>query len=148
MNYYDIANLLKSGIISSLNNETIDYLKHIQQLCIPSKDDTNTDKIFKEYIKSGKLTALGNKYRYSIKPQVSDILFYRQCSNTELTILAKIMYLNTNKNLEFVKWQVDILIKNGYIDIYEEHIKFKKHKYPDDEQLQKLQYSKEFYENK
>lgn len=120
-----------------------------------------TDIIFKEYVTYGNLSVINDKYKYKkvldIKP--SDILFYRQCSNVGITILAKIMYLNTNKSMEFLKHQIDILIKNANIDIYEEHIKFLQQKRDiaiqngtydeeDDEKEFVPNNSREFYESR
>lgn len=130
LDYYSFAKILQNGIIDVVSDDTIEYLKSLKKLCRISNTDTMTDMIFKEYVTYGNLSAINDKYRYTKKLDIkpSDILFYRQCSNVEITILAKIMYLNTNKNMEFLKYQIEILMKNGYIDIYEEHIKFLQHK--------------------
>lgn len=141
LDYYSLAKILQHGIISFIDDNTIEYLKYLKNMCIVLNTDTITDTVFKEYVTYGNLQYVNDKYKYKkvldIKP--SDIIFYRQCSSVEITILAKTMYLNTNKNMEFLKHQIEFLIKNGYIDIYEEHVKYLQH-------LRDLEIQKEAYD--
>lgn len=119
--------MLKNGIIAS-HNITPDYIETISALEQNYKitdDDNEITRVFKALIINGNMKDTVNYL--DMKPdKVSDILFYKQTEDINLTLLAKAVYMvSGTKYKDFLKWQIDVILKEGNIDIKEQYIKWK-----------------------
>lgn len=126
-----IAKLLKGGLLYQLNynDAIIDVFMNIANKCKidnkPISKQEQTDHIFKCFCLFGNMSDC-LKYTYYDNKTISDTLFFKQCSDIQITLLAKsLYYVSGTKFQEFLKWQIEIILQYGYINIREEYKKWK-----------------------
>jgi hypothetical protein len=128
LNYYlKISKLIKGGIMFQYvyNEHFNDLLKDIYNIIKLSDNDSKTDIIFKKFVEVGNMT---DAIQYMCLPNkvISDTLYYKQSSNIKLTLLAKTLYSTSGTQFkDFLKWQVNVIIRDGKIDIKQEFIKWR-----------------------
>lgn len=65
--------------------------------------------------------------------KVSDILFFKQCGDMDLTLMAKYIYsISGTKFNDFLKLQVKVILEQGEIDIKKEYTDWKMDCYKDE----------------
>lgn len=139
IDYITIAKSLRGGLFMNFNPiETPILLINLYNKCQINDCDDIVDKIFKSLILAGNImdatkliNSLGfrtDKNRAFIPTDVSDFIFYKQSTDTEISIFAKSIYYHTCQNKEFLKWQIDKLIKDGSFDYDEEMKKYLEYK--------------------
>lgn len=122
------AIFLNTGIVGTLefNNEYIRNCVNVLNKCPVKTEDSEIMKVFKAFIFHGNPSdtnrALNNRYGAS---GVSDIIFFRQCEDIEITLVAKAIYAYSGtKYSPFLKIQVEKILKDGEICIRDEYAKW------------------------
>lgn len=122
-----LAKILRSGILNQINQNR-NILKQLQDYAnkyqVYDKDD-KINYIFKSFVINGNNRELMKDYKtfYANNKYISDVLFFRQSSDIELTLLAKAIYaVSGTPYKDFLLRQVEILSQNNIIDIKHEYI--------------------------
>lgn len=122
-----VASLLKSGVLFSNHSEDFpERMLSLIKKCTIQPTDDRTTQIFKYYLMSGSVGNFNKSRPIKVKKgELSDTLFYKQANDIEITLLAKILYSECGTPFnEFLKWQVNVILKQGFIDVENEFIKF------------------------
>ena len=122
-----IANILKSRILLYKDIDKILYdVMNLQCDYMPCQNENKNDVdfIFKLYLFYGKVADIVRITRKNYN-QITDILVCGKSKDIILTLLVKAMYSLTNsKYSDFLKIQVDLIIKNHDIDIRQTYIDY------------------------
>lgn len=120
-----VGKIIKSGALRCDINNLCNVLESYQNRFRPCEDDDETTKVFKNYVIFGNAEEVSRTT--GVKPdKVRDILFYKTCEDFELTLMAKYIYsVSGTKYNSFLKRQVDIMFREGSINVKQEYLKWK-----------------------
>lgn len=124
-----ISKFCSSGIIGT-DDYTPDFFNafiNILNKCIINDSDDRKTKIFKTFIICGGMSnTIKETHNEFCNNEISDTLFFKQVDDIEITLLAKMLYLNNGtKYKEFLERQINIILINHKINIKDEYIKWK-----------------------
>lgn len=109
-----ISKILYSGILQD-NNKSIgnifEFVKEIEFKCNESCD-SDTEKIFRNFVKCGNIAALKKYMHYKKESEISDILQYCQSEDFLINILAKQLRYNhcgSKSDKKCFEWQLEKL---------------------------------------
>ena len=125
-NTIQLAKLIKGGFLYHYlyNKDSIDQVLALANKYQIKDDDNETDKIFKSFVLFGNMSDT-IKYTGYPNKKISDIIFFKQSSNINLTLLAKTLYfISGTKFKDFLQWQIKVILQDNKINIEEEYIKY------------------------
>ena len=127
--YEFCANLLKDGILKYDLNDIIKHLNEILRKCCQNTDNT-IDSVFKSFILKSDIDCVygllcGNT-QIKDRNTIIDIITFKQSSDIDITILAKIMYRKYGKFYhDWLDWQIRRLLDCYSINLKEEYISYR-----------------------
>lgn len=125
-NQLELAKILRTGILNKINqdNSILEQLKEYSTKYQIKETDSSIEKVFKSFVINGNNHELVKKYDY-IGSTVSDILFFRQVDDINLTLLAKSIYaVSGSPYKDFLLWQINVILRDGAINIKNEYKKW------------------------
>lgn len=124
----EIAKILRTGILFDIQKDDIilNQLKEYAHKYQIKETDNTIEKIFKSFVIHGNNHELIKKYNYN-NNYISDVLFFRQVKDINLTLLAKSVYaVSGSPYKDFLIWQIKVILDIGEINIKNEYIKWLK----------------------
>lgn len=121
-----LAKILRTGILNRINQDSsiLQQLKEYSAKYHIKETDSDTEKVFKSFVINGNNHELIKKYGF-IGSSISDILFFRQVEDITLTLLAKSIYaVSGSPYKDFLIWQIEVILKDGKINIKDEYRKW------------------------
>lgn len=126
-----VARIIKAGALRCNLWKLMEVLSSYQEKCKIQKDDDLITKVFKYFIVYGRISDICSLVGMS-QDKISDILFFKQCGDIELTLMAKYIYsISGTKFNAFLKLQVKVILEQGKVDIKKEYTEWKMDCYKD-----------------
>lgn len=121
-----LGKIIRSGALRCDIEELCQVLEFVKQKCEVQENDDLTTKVFKLFIVYGKITDICGMVELK-QTEISDILFYKRCSDIKLTLWAKYIYsISGTKFCNFLKKQVEVILEKGDIDVKQEYLEWRK----------------------
>lgn len=120
-----VARVIKAGALRCNLWALGEVLSSYQEKCKVQEDDDIVTKVFKYFIVYGRIADICGLVGLT-QDKVSDILFFKQCGDMDLTLMAKYIYsISGTKFNDFLKLQVKVILEQGEIDIKKEYTDWK-----------------------
>lgn len=124
-----ISYFFRSGIFAEgeFDSSVFTKIVELKNKCVYDAHDTRTNQLFKAFIYYGGNQTAINKELKTKPKELSNVIFFKQSDDIEITLMAKFIYSLTSKEFrEFLNWQVDVILEHNKIDVRHEYIKWKR----------------------